>query len=552
MINLMKAAKERILVVESDPEISDLISRQTLIPLGYRVEVVGAAGAAIQEAVRFSPDAIIANLNLPGLSGKDLMVALTAQGFDVPIIVLAEKGMEADVIQAFRLGAVDFLYWPVREAEVVTCVERALRQIRSRREREALSRQLNQTNQELQRRVRELTTIFALGKAVTSITDQHSLLDKIIEGAVHITEADSGWLLLREDRSRNFILSATRNIPQSIAARQNQPWDDGLSSLVALSGETLAIHGEPLKRFKIAQLGQSALVVPVKVKADVVGLLVVLRKIPQPFNTGGQALLEAVADYASIALVNIRLFKAQEERARFHQKSAEAAALGEQVLDDLLHEANFEIREPLSNVLQSLDKLMTVEMRVPGQTITLLNIKEQLGLVKEISDFLSDLQPIGQSGQISKADLAELARQALSRFQPAARQTDVALFAEVPAMPLFVAANPAHLAKVLDGLLSNAIRFSAAGSPVRLRLEVAVDGQAHLSIIDQGIGIAQHDLTRLFDKGYKIETGTARRFGGLGIRLHLIREILNVYGGKIWVDSKIRQGSIFHVVLPVV
>lgn len=552
MINPMKAAKERILVVEYDPEISDLIARQTLIPLGYRVEVVGAAAAAIQEAVRFSADAIIANLNLPGLSGKDLMVALKAQGLDVPIIVLAEKGMEADVIQAFRLGATDFLYWPVREAEVVTCVERALRQVRARRERDALSHQLNQTNQELQRRVRELTTIFALGKAVTSITDQNSLLDKIVEGAVYITESDSGWLLLREDRSKNFTLSATRNVPKSIAARQNQPWDDGLSSLVALSGETLTIHGEPLKRFKIAQLGQSALVVPVKVKADVVGLLVVLRKIPQPFNTSCQALLEAVADYASIALVNIRLFKAQEERARFHQKSAETAALGEQVLDDLLHEANFEIREPLNNVLRSLDKLMTVEMRAPGQSTTLLNIKEQLGLVKQIFDALSDLQPISQPGHTRKADLAELARKALARFQPVARQADVALFAELPAMPLFVAANPAHLDKVLDGLLSNAIRFSSARSPVRLRLEVAVDGQAHVSIIDQGIGIAQHDLTRLFDKGYKTETGAARRFGGLGIRLHLIREILNVYGGKIWVDSKIHQGSIFHVVLPVV
>jgi signal transduction histidine kinase/DNA-binding response OmpR family regulator len=552
MIMSMKAANERILVVEYDPEISDLISRQTLTPLGYRVEVVGAAGAAIKEAVRFAPDLIIANLNLPGLSGKDMMVALTAQGLEVPIIVLAEKGMEADVIQAFRLGATDFLYWPVREAEVVTCVERALRQVRSRREREVLSRQLNQTNQELQHRVRELTTIFAIGKAVTSITDQNQLLDRIVDGAVQITEADSGWLLLREDRSKNFTLSAFRNVPKSIATRQNQPWDDGLSSLVALSGETLTIHGDPLKRFKIAQLGQSALVVPVKVKKDVVGLLVVLRKIPQPFNTSNQALLEAVADYAAIALVNIRLFKAQEERARFHQKSAEIAALGEQVLDDLLNEANSEIQKPLNNVLRSLESLMTVEMRVPGQTTTLLNIKEQLGLIKEISDALSDLQLPSTPKQSGKADLAELARQALARFQPIARQADVALFAEVPSASLFVPANLEHLSKVLDGLLSNAIRFSAPGSPVRLRLEIAVDGQAHLSIIDQGIGIAQHDLTKLFDKGYKIDTGTARRFGGLGIRLHLIREIINLYGGKIWVDSKIHQGSIFHVVLPVI
>jgi DNA-binding response OmpR family regulator len=105
----MNTPKERILLVEHDPEISDLISRQTLQPMGYRVEVVSATAQALQEAVRFAPDVIIANLSLPGLSGKDLLVALSSQGLEVPVIVLAPKGMEGDVIQAFRLGAADLL-----------------------------------------------------------------------------------------------------------------------------------------------------------------------------------------------------------------------------------------------------------------------------------------------------------------------------------------------------------------------------------------------------------------------------------------------------------
>ena len=104
----MPAANERILVVESNPGISDLIARQTLRPLGYRVEVVRVAGEAIQQAISYSPDIIIANLNLPGLSGKDLLVALSAQGLEVPVIVVSEKGAENDLIQAFQLGAADY------------------------------------------------------------------------------------------------------------------------------------------------------------------------------------------------------------------------------------------------------------------------------------------------------------------------------------------------------------------------------------------------------------------------------------------------------------
>ena len=162
----MAVSQERILLVESDPEVSDLITRQVLKPLGYQVRVVGDATMAIREAIEISPDVVIVNMNLPGLSGKDLLVALSSQEFERPVIVIAEEGMEGDVIQAFRLGASDYLSWPVREAEVVSAVERALGQVRAEHERERLSQQLEKTNSELQRRVRELTTIFGIGKVL--------------------------------------------------------------------------------------------------------------------------------------------------------------------------------------------------------------------------------------------------------------------------------------------------------------------------------------------------------------------------------------------------
>ena len=357
----MKVPRERILLVENDLEVCDLIARQTLPSIGYRVEVASTASAAIQQAAQFSPDVVIANLELPDLSGKDLLVALNSQGLDIPVIVIAQKGMESDVIQAFRLGATDYLPWPVREAEVVSAVERVLKQVRARRERESLARQLKQTNEELHQRVRELTTIFAIGKAVTSITDQHSLFEKIIEGAIYITEGDCGWLLLREERDKAFVLTAQRNLPKSIAARLNQPWDDGISSLVALSGESLAIHGDPMARFKVSQLGQAILVVPVKIKKEVVGLLVVVRKTRQPFSPSNKALLEAVADYASISLVNARLFRALEERARSLQQAAERAQASVRKKDEILANMQDELDPSLKSAVEAIHSLLVIE-----------------------------------------------------------------------------------------------------------------------------------------------------------------------------------------------
>src|SRR5512143_33441 len=239
----MGPSGERILIVESDPDVSDLIARQALNPLGYDTTVINDAGAAIQQAVQTPPDLIIINLNLPGLSGKDLLTALASQGVAAPLVVVAEKGQEPSVIQAFRLGAVDALFWPARDAEVVRVVERALQQTRETRARQKLGQQLDATHVELDRKLRELTAILAIGRAVISMTDQRRLFDNILDGAQQLADADMSWLLVRDEKSNIYRLVAQRNLPAAWAKKLDQPLDDGISSLVALSGESLTIHG---------------------------------------------------------------------------------------------------------------------------------------------------------------------------------------------------------------------------------------------------------------------------------------------------------------------
>lgn len=309
------ATGERILIVDNDPDITDLIGRQSLQPLGYKVTVAGDAGSAIKLAVQTPPDLILANINLPGLSGKDLLAALTSQNIKSPVIVIAEKGQEHDAIQAFRLGAIDVMFWPLRDAEVVSIVERALRQTQETRERQKLDRQLKATNEILQRRLRDMTTILSIAKAVTSVSDQRYLFDRILESAMQLGEAEMSWVMLREEKGNQYMLRAQRGLPDAWSKKMNQPVDDGISSLVALSGESLFMNGTPLHKFKIAGLGKAAGVVPIKIKNEVIGLLIVVRKEDVEFVRDSQTMLEAMADYASISLVNARLFRALEQAA---------------------------------------------------------------------------------------------------------------------------------------------------------------------------------------------------------------------------------------------
>jgi DNA-binding response OmpR family regulator len=383
----MASTGDRILLVENDPEIIDLIARQVLISQGYYVDVVADSSAAIKQAFQSPPDLIIADLNLPTLSAKDLLVALTSQGLNTPLLVIANKGQEQDIIQAFRLGAADYLLWPARDAEVLSVVERLLGRVHEARDRQRLNVRLTEVNQELQRKVRELTTMITIGRAVVSITDHRLLFQKIVEGALQVANANMVWLLVRDDEKRTFLLTAQQGLPEAWAKKLNLPVDDGISGLVALSGETLSIAGEPLSKFKVAALGKSACAVPVKVQKEVIGMLVAVRKEARPFEKPEQTLLEAVADYASISLVNARLFKVVSS-------SVQASKEGEKRQSALLESVRSSITEEIQAAIYPIDLLLT-----------------------EKTDRLSDYQR--QALQTVRAALQRLARATEKTLPPA-------------------------------------------------------------------------------------------------------------------------------------
>jgi signal transduction histidine kinase len=528
--------------------ISDLVGRQSLQPLGYQVHVVSDGTAAIPQSIQFQPDAIIVDLTLPGLSGKDLLVALASQGAAAPVIVLAQRGMDADIIQSFRLGATDYLLWPVRDAEVVTVVERALKQVHERRDKEHLARQLQQTNVDLQNRVRELTAIFSIGKSVTSITDPRVLYERIVDGAVRVTNADLGWFQLRDEKTRAFILTAHRQLPQALALRMNQPWDDGISSLVSTSGEPLSIYGEPLKRFKITSLGQSALIVPIKVQKQSIGLLTVMRQSARPFTTSEQSLLEATADYASISIVNARLFRSLEERIRTTEQLTDGGPMMEKMRAEALQSLSHGLRPQLESARRYIEVLLQGKKGniAPEQMQILLAVQEKLlEINRTIGQVVHPTSPLPPR-QMAVVNLNDLARQSLARFHRLAQQNGLTLTSELASPPVLAWADSVQVGQILDGLLSNAIRFSHPGGKITLRTDQEASRRPHVLVRDQGIGVAPENVARIFEPDGCKQPPVADHPGSGTVGLNVIKEMIVAFGGKVWLESTPNEGAAFH------
>ena len=548
------AIRDRILVVENDPLISDLIARQTLQASGFHTIVVSDASTAIGQAAQLQPDAIIADLNLPGLSGKDLMVALNSQGADYPVIVLAHKGMEADIIQAFRLGAADYLMLPVREAEVVRAVERVLKLVHERREKDRLADQLNQTNQELQSRVREMTTIFGLSKAVISITDQAQLFEKVIDGAVRVSQADLGWFWVAAENGKTFHMMAHRNLPPAQAEQLSQPWEDEISALVAASGESLALYGPPLKRFKASVLGQAALITPVKVQKQVIGLMVVLRQKMQPFTSSEQHLLESVADYTAIALVNARMFNASEERVQSLQQTTETALIGQKIIAELIRQLKDSLKTPLDAARVNLDRLIREypARLTEDQRQMASGLSDQLKLIGRITDSITSLPAESARSSREGVNLVEICRGAVERFRGLYQPDGFSFGSELPKEIVRVNGDGLLWTCVVDSLLNEAVNNSNPGGRVVLQIEKTRDGLAQITVRDGGPGMDPRLAAALFEPNQPADLRRARRFSGMAVSLPMVKELVNNQKGKIWAESRPGQGSVFTVTAPLV
>jgi GAF domain-containing protein len=151
--------------------------------------------------------------------------------------------------------------------------------------------------------------------------------------------------------------------------------------MLMLSGEGIAIGGEPLAKMRAGQMAKAVVAVPIKVKEQVLGVLAVGNKSGRPFAERDQAMLSAVADYASIALVNARLFQTMEARAHALQQQR----------DELVLRLGHELRQPLTKLKASLDPLARGQAGplTPPQTEALRAALEQLHALQKLADTLA-------------------------------------------------------------------------------------------------------------------------------------------------------------------
>lgn len=311
-------AHERVLVVDDSAQNVDFLTNYVLKPNGYEVLVARNGEQGLLMALNQQPDLILLDMNMPRMGGMEVVEALNAKQANIPVIVMTFHGSEVLAVQAFRLGVKDYVLKPFEIREMLQAIERALAEARLRRERDELTERLVKSNQQLEQRLKELNTLFGIGKSVTALLDQDKLLARLVEAAVYLINAEEGSLLLVDDKTNELYMVATRGIEERVARSFRMRVHDSLVGQVVTTGQPLILTGDDLTKIKTSYLVRSIMYVPLKIRGRVNGVLSVAnRQQPRDFTNHDLRLLSALADYAAISVENVKLFnQAESERTK--------------------------------------------------------------------------------------------------------------------------------------------------------------------------------------------------------------------------------------------
>ncbi len=319
---------------------------------------------------------------------------------------------------------------------------------------------------------------------------------------------------------------------------------------------------------------QAELVTPIVVQEELWGLLIVHQcRYPRQWSDRERILLRRIAEHLAIAIYQAKLYiELQQQKSTLEQRIIDrtqelrdtliAAQSASRAKSEFLATMSHELRSPLTTIIGMASTLLRYQIQETHHTLTpqkqqeyLQTIQDRgehlLALINDILD-LSEVEAGRTILQIQTFSLAELAQRLIQQLQEKADNKQVELVLELlpdRSQNFLFQADPQRVQQICLNLLSNAIKFTPAQGRVTMRVRVSSE-TAILQVEDTGIGIPSHQRSFLFQKFQQLDASYHRQYEGTGLGLALTKQLVELHGGSIGVDSIVGVGSTFTVFLP--
>jgi len=523
-------AEERILVVDDDPGVVEFCTR-ILRLAGYQVKGTMSGLEAVQVVRRERFELVLTDLRMSGMDGLETVRAIREIDPSIIAVTMTGHGSMEMAVQALRMGMDDFVIKPFTPDDLKEVIASALAKERLLRENV---------------RLRALIPLYELSKAFMSVTNLQELLQEVVQVGCQETGADRASLMLLSEDGETLTIQAAIGLSEEVVKSTAPKLGEGIAGRVALQGEPLVLDSRspPSEEFeKLMKLDQisSAICIPLTVRNELIGVLNLskLGDESPPFTTGSVQLTSVLAGQAAIAIKNAYLFE------EIQQAYSDLKKL-DKLKSEFINVASHELRTPLAIVL-GYASLLEEQTTDTTRKYVLPIIQNALRLRKLLTDMLNlryleagemdlELEPV-QLSDVVDAVVGDLGFLADEKGEGVI----IGIAQDLPS----IWADRGKLHLIVSNLVSNAIKFTPEGGEIEITALMEED-QLRVAVRDTGVGIAGEEYDRIFDRFYQVEDSLTRRHSGLGLGLSIVKELVELHQGRVWVESQTGQGSTFY------
>lgn len=388
----------------------------------------------------------------------------------------------------------------------------------------------------LSNRLREVELLLDAGKAMNDVLELSVVLETILGGAVELLGADSGSVMLVEGPEL-VVASAKGNVA---AERRRMRLGEGIAGHVAETREALLINGkadaadfpglEPH-----VQPVVSAISAPLIHRDELLGVLNVNRMGDERFTEFDLRAVSLFAEQAAASIANARLYEAERahvaELTHLNRLKSEFVAL-----------VSHELRSPIASIIGAVTSARKPEMREHAAELDDIVERAALRLGTMVEDLLAaaELERGDPDRRLEAVNLGDLIREAAADHEVIDRHIDV----NAPTQAVAVC-DREYVRRIVDNLIDNAFKYGRP--PVRIEVE-PVPGAVQLSVLDAGLGIAEADRSRVFDRFQRLDAINGH---GLGLGLSVVQGLVEAMGGDVRLEEAPGGGAAFRIRFPV-